>query len=112
MIKRTFTKVGTSTLATIYTVPQGARTELKMLWISNISGSNSTISITYYNAVENATISLFDGYALSSKTFFTVGGEAHEFLVMGENDYIQVSSTHSCTFLISLIEYDNQFKNL
>jgi hypothetical protein len=55
---------------------------------------------------------LFDNYTISSKAFFEVGGDYNEFLIMGEGDYIQVSSTHACTFITSVIEYDNQFKNL
>ena len=66
------------------------------------------------NVFKNITtlISLFDDYTVSSKEFFEVGGNFNEFLIMGEGDYIQVSSTHSCTFIVSVVEYDNQFKNL
>jgi hypothetical protein len=76
------------------------------------SGSNATIDVTYYNAASSSTLLLFDDYTISSKAFFEVGGNFNEFLIMGEGDYIQVSSTHSCTFIVSVVEYDNQFKNL
>ena len=112
MIKRSYALTATTSLQTIYTVPEGARTEWTMLWVSNISGSNATIDVTYYNAASSTTITLFDDYTVSSKSFFRVGGNYHEFLIMGEGDYIQVSSTHACTFITSLVEYDNQFKNL
>lgn len=112
MIKRTYAKEGTATLQTLYTVPDGARTELVMLWISNISGSNGTVTVNYYNSASSTTIKILDGYTVSSKTFFRVGGEVNTFLVMGEGDYIQISSTQPCTFIASLIEFDNQFKNL
>ena len=112
MIKKTFALEATTSIQTLYTVPDGARTEWTMLWVSNTSGSNASIDVTYYNAKANATITLFDTYTVTSKNFFTVGGNYHEFLIMGEGDYIQVSSTHACTFIASLIEYDNQFKNL
>lgn len=69
MIKRSFALTATTSLQTIYTVPEGARTEWKMMWVSNISGSNATIDVTYYNAVSSSTISLFDDYTISSKEF-------------------------------------------
>lgn len=112
MIKRSYALTATTSLQTIYTVPVGARTEWTMLWVSNISGSTATIDVTYYNAASSTTLLLFDDYTISSKAFFTVGGDFNEFLIMSENDYIQVSSTHPCTFITSVIEYDNQFKNL
>lgn len=112
MIKRSYALEATTSLQTIYTVPEGARTEWTMLWISNTSGSNATIDVNYYNAANATTIKIFDDHPVSSKDFFTVGGNYHEFLIMSENDYIQVSSTQPCTFITSLIEYDNQFKNL
>jgi len=112
MIKRSYVIEGTSTLQTIYTVPEGARTEWTLLWVSNTSGSNATINVNYYNAASSSTITLFDTYAVSSKTFFNVGGEYNEFLIMGEGDYIEVSCNHACTFIVSVIEFDNQFKNL
>ena len=83
-----------------------------MLWVSNISGSNATIDVTYYNAASSSTLTLFNDHTVTSKSFFTVGGDYNEFLIMGEGDYIQVSSTQPTTFITSVIEYDNQFKNL
>jgi len=112
MIKRSYALEATTSLQTIYTVPEGARTEWTMLWVSNTSGSNATIDVNYYNNASSTTIKLFDDYTISSKAFFHIGGNYHEFLIMGEGDYIQVSSTQPCTFITSLIEYDNQFKNL
>jgi hypothetical protein len=112
MIKRTYAKEGTTTFQTLYTVPEGARTELVMLWISNVSGSNGTVSVNYYNAATATTIKILDTYTVSSKTFFRVGGEINTFLIMAENDYIQIKSSQPSTFIASVIEYDNQFKNL
>ena len=112
MIKRTYALGATTSLQTLYTVPDGARTEWTMLWVSNTSGSNGTVDVNYYNNASSTTIKLFDDHPVSSKDFFTVGGNYHEFLIMGQGDYIQVSSTQPCTFIASVIEYDNQFKNL
>lgn len=112
MIKRTYAIEAPTTLTTLYTVPEGARTELVMLWISNTSGSNETINVYYYNNSSSTTIKILDTYTISSKTFERIGGDYNTFLVMGQGDYIQVSSTQPCTFIASVIEYDNQFKNL
>ena len=112
MIKRTYALEATATLTTLYIVPEGARTELVMLWISNTSGSNETIDVNYYNNASSTTIKILDDYTISSKTFKQIGGDYNTFLVMGQGDYIQVSSTQPCTFIASVIEYDNQFKNL
>lgn len=112
MIKRTYALAATATPTTLYTVPEGARTELVMLWISNTSGSNETIDVNYYNNTSSTTIKILDDYTISSKTFERIGGDYNTFLVMGQGDYIQVSSTQPCTFIASVIEYDNQFKNL
>jgi hypothetical protein len=50
MIKRSYALTATTSLQTIYTVPEGARTEWTLLWVSNISGSNASVTVTYYNA--------------------------------------------------------------
>jgi hypothetical protein len=112
MIKRSYALEATTSLQTLYTVPEGARTEWTMLWVSNTAGTNERIDVTYYNAKADTTLIMFDDFLINSKDFFTVGGNYHEFLIMGEGDYIQVSSTKPCTFIASFIEYDNQFKNL
>lgn len=112
MIKRTYALEATATLTPLYTVPEGARTELVMLWISNTSGSNESVTVKYYNNASSTTITILNGYTISSKTFERIGGDYNTFLVMGQEDYIEVSSTQACTFIASVIEYDNQFKNL
>lgn len=111
MLKKSFTIEGTPTLQTLYTVPDYATAHWVMLWVSNTSGSNGTIKVTYYNAESSSTISFFDGFTVSAKDFFNVGGEYNEFVFMREGDYIQVSSTQTCTFLISVLEYDNSVNN-
>lgn len=81
-----------------------------MLWVSNISGSNGSFDVTYYNKEADATIVFFADHVLSSKDFFQIGGNQNEIVVMHEGDYIQISSTQPMTSLISLIEYDDIIK--
>jgi len=67
MIKRTYALGATTSLQTLYTVPDGARTEWTMLWVSNTSGSNGTVDVNYYNNASSTTIKLFDDHPVSSK---------------------------------------------
>lgn len=112
MLKKSFALAGTTTLQTLYTVPEGAIASWVMLWVSNTSGSNATIDVTYYNAQTSTTFTFFDDYTVSSKSFFTVGGNYNEFVHMREGDYIKISSTQPCTFVASVLEYDNNVRNL
>ena len=110
MIKKSSALTTTTNLQTIYTVPNGKKTEWRMLWISNISGSNGTFSVTYYNKANDATLSFFDAHSLSSKDFFQVGGAEFEFVMMSEGDYIQISANHAMTAVVSVVEYNDVIK--
>ena len=110
MIRKSKALSSTPTLQTIYTVPNGKKTEWCMLWVSNISGSNGSFDVTYYNKEADATIVFFADHVLSAKDFFQIGGNQNEIVMMYEGDYIQISSTQPMTSLISLIEYDDIIK--
>ena len=107
MIKKSSALTTTTSLQTIYTVPTGKRAEWKMLWISNVSGSNGTFDVTYYNKSNDITFSFFSDHVLSSKDFFQIGGEYYEFVTIQEGDYVQISSTQPMTAVISVIEYND-----
>jgi len=107
MIKKSSALTTTTSLQTIYTVPNGKRAEWKMLWVSNVSGSNGTFDVTYYNKVNDITFSFFSNHVLSAKDFFQIGGEYYEFVTMQEGDYVQISSTQPMTAVISVIEYND-----
>jgi hypothetical protein len=104
MIKKSRALASTSTLQTIYTVPNGKRAEWRLLWISNTSGSNGTFDVTYYNNETSTTFYMFNDHALSAKDFFDVGGQYFEFVMMKEGDYIQISSSQPMTAIVSVIE--------
>jgi len=94
----------TGTLQTIYTVPDHKDAEWVLMYIKNTSGSNGTVSVNYYDASANATLEILNGYSVSSKEFFQIGGGYNEFIYMNEGDYIQASATQDMTLLISVIE--------
>tara|TARA_R110001632_G_scaffold116676_4_gene228414 strand:- start:111 stop:449 length:339 start_codon:yes stop_codon:yes gene_type:complete len=107
MIKKSSVMTTTTALQSLYTVPNGKRTEWKTAWISNISGSHGSFTFTYYNNKTSTTYTIFNAHTLSSKEFFTMGGEQFEFVVMYEGDYIQVSATHPMTAIVSVVEYND-----
>ena len=107
MIKKSFAITTTPTLQTIYTVPNGKQAEWRLLWVSNVSGSNGTFDVTYYNKQTDTTFTFFDDHSLSTKDFFNIGGEYNEFVMMGEGDYIQISATQSMTAIVSVIEHND-----
>lgn len=110
MIRKSSAIPTTASLQTIYQVPNGKKAEWRMLWVSNTSGSNGAFTVTYYNKANNATMFFFDGHALSSKDFFQIGGKEHEFVIMHEGDYIQISSTQDMSAVVSTIEFDDIVK--
>jgi hypothetical protein len=110
MIKKSRALTTTTSLQTIYTVPNGKQAEWKMLWVSNVSGSNGTFDVQYYNAESGQTFTFFDDHVLSAKDFFQMGGEYYEFVIMSEGDYIQVSANHPMTAVVSVVEHNDIIK--
>lgn len=104
MIKKSVGKALTTTLTDIYTVPTGKRASWVLLYVTNTAGSTESFTVKYYNAAAAATLPVLDGYSLSSKEFFQLGGNYNEFIFMREGDKIQASATAAATILVSLIE--------
>jgi hypothetical protein len=94
----------TGTLQTVYTVPDHKDADWVLLYITNTSGSNGTVTVNYYDASTSSSLAILDGYTISAKDFFQIGGEFNEFIYMNEGDYIEASSTQSMTMLVSVIE--------
>jgi len=107
MIKKSSALTTTTSLQTIYTVPNGKRAEWKMLWVSNVSGSNGTFDVTYYNKANDTTFTFFNDHTLSAKDFFQIGGEFYEVVTMREGDYVQISATQPMTAVVSVIEHND-----
>lgn len=103
-IRKSYGKVLTGTSQTVYTVPQGKRTQWVLMYITNTSGSNGTVEVDYYNAEQDVTFSVLEGFAVTSKQFFQIGGEINAFIMMQEGDSISAFATQPMTMLVSLIE--------
>ena len=103
-IRKTYGKVLTGTSQTVYTVPQGKRTQWVLMYITNTSGSNGTVEVDYYSAEQAATFSVLEGFTVTAKQFFQIGGEVNAFIMMQEGDSISASATQPMTMLVSLIE--------
>jgi len=110
MIKKSSALTTTTSLQTIYTVPNGKKAEWRMLWISNIHGGNGHFDVTYYNKANDATLTFFDSYILNAKDFFKIGGAEFEFVMMSEGDYIQISADRAMTAVVSVVEYNDVIK--
>lgn len=104
MIKKSVGQALTTSLTDIYTVPTGKKAEWVLLYVTNTSGSTESFTVKYYNAASATALTVLDGYSLSSKEFFQLGGNYNEFIFMREGDKIQASATAAATILVSLIE--------
>ena len=106
MIKKTFGSSLLTTDTTLYEVPAGKKAQWVLVYATNTSGSTTSFSVDVYDSSEAATLTVFDGYSLSSKEFFKIGGEFNEFIAMYEGDKIVASSgtNNAVTMLVSIIE--------
>lgn len=109
MIKKSFGAPLQTTDTLIYQVPDGKRAEWVILYATNVIGSTSNFDVDYYDASENSTLEILDGYSLSSNDFFKIGGEYHAFIAMYEGDKIigRAAANNDITLLVSVIEYND-----
>lgn len=115
MIKKSFGKSLTAgTMTTIYTVPEGARAEWTLLYITNPGSNNKTIEIDYYDAENDETLIILDGYTINSKDYLKMGGGYTDFIILKEGDKIKAmgETDSSFTVLVSVIEHNNIVQNL
>lgn len=106
MIKKTFGAPLQTTDTTLYEVPNSKKAQWVLLYATNVSGSNTNFSVNFYDASESATLPVFNGYSVSSKEFFKIGGGLNEFIAMYAGDKIIASCNHNnaVTMLVSVIE--------
>lgn len=106
MIKKTFGGSLLTTDTTLYEVPTGKKAQWVLLYATNTSGSTSNFSVDFYDSSEATTLAVFDGYSVSSKAFFKVGGEYNAFIAMAEGDKIiaNCATNNAITMLVSVIE--------
>ena len=106
MIKKTFGGSLQTTDTTLYEVPTSKKAQWVLLYATNTSGSISNFSVSFYDSSESVTLDVFDGYSLSSKEFFKIGGEFNEFISMKAGDKIvaNCATNNAITMLVSVIE--------
>ena len=106
MIKKTFAASLQTTDTTLYEVPSSKKAQWVLLYAVNNSGSTSNFDVDFYDASESATMSVFDGYSVSSKEFFKIGGEYNEFIAMYAGDKVigRCATNNHFTMFISVIE--------
>ena len=109
MIKKSF---GASLLiadTTLYEVPAGKKAEWVLLYATDVSGSTTDFSVDFYDASASATLAVFFEYGLTAKTFFKIGGEINNFIMMHEGDKIiaRCDADNDVSMLISVIEYND-----
>ena len=104
MIRKSYGAVLTGTSQTLYTVPNGKSAQWVLMYITNTSGSNGTVEVDYYNAEQDSTFSILEGYTITAKDLFQIGGTINAFIMMREGDSISAFSTQQMTMLMSFIE--------
>jgi len=107
MIRKSYGAVLTGTSQTLYTVPNGKSAQWVLMYITNTSGSNGTVEVDYYNAEQDSTFSILEGYTITAKDLFQIGGTINAFIMMREGDSISALATQPMTMLVSLIEENN-----
>lgn len=97
---------------TIYTVPNGKKTEIVMVWITNPESASKGFHLEFYNASEDASVVLLDGYSVSQKDFAQLGGTANTFVMMQEGDKLEAYGETGSNFkvIVSFIEYPDLIK--
>lgn len=105
--KRSHGAALTATLQDVYEVPAFKEAHWVLLYITNTSGSNGSVTVNFYDASETSTLPILDTYTISAKDFFQIGGQFNEFIYMNAGDKITASSTQPMTMMVSIIEYNS-----
>lgn len=97
-IRKSFGATLTATPAAVYTVPTGKKAEWVHAYITNVSGSNGTITMSVNG------FTLLDGYTVTAKDFKDIGGQVNTFVILDAGQTITASATQSMTLVVSVIE--------
>ena len=100
-IRKSFGATLTATPTSLYTVPAGKKAEWVHAYITNVSGSNGTITMSVNG------FTLLDGYTVTAKDFVDIGGTINSFVLLDEGQTITASATQSMTLVVSIIEHNN-----
>ncbi len=100
-IRKSFGATLTGSAAAVYTVPAGKKAEWVHAYITNVSGSNGTVTMSVNGLV------LLDSYSVSSKDFKDIGGHENTFVFIDAGQTITASATQSMTLIVSVIEHND-----
>jgi len=109
MIKKSFGANLTTTEINLYTVPEGKKTEWRMLYATNLGSANKKFNARIYKAADDVHLQMFDEFIVNTKDFFHIGGDQFEFVMLEAGDIIKVSgeTDNDITLLVSVIEYND-----
>jgi len=101
MIKKsTLTSLTPLVETAVYTVPQGKKSELVMIWISNPSANNRKITLKAYNSSADMSISILEDFAIALHELKQIGGTENTFVMMEEGDKILATGSTGSTFSV------------
>ena len=75
---------------TVYTAPSNYTAQWDLLYVSNHSGVNKTLSVWWYDKSKNLEVVVIDGYPLTAHEFLKFDGNAY--VVLEEGDEIRITS--------------------
>lgn len=75
---------------TVYTTPSSYIAQWDLLYVSNHSGVNKTLSVWWWDKSKNLEIVIIDGYPLTAHEFLKFDGNAY--VVLEEGDEIRITS--------------------
>jgi len=78
-----------NTPTVIYTVPKGCKAILTLLYISNSTGSNKTVSAIWHDHSEGDDIVILGSTTLDAKKYIQLSDGR---VVMDEYDYVQITT--------------------
>ena len=83
---------------TVYTIPTGYYALWNLAYLFNSTGSTKTVTMSWYDASEDATYDILHDYSLSSKDFLKFDGGAY--IVLEEGDQVTCAPESGATFTI------------
>lgn len=107
MIKKSYALPLTNVYQTVYSVPNGKKTEWVLMYVTNTSGSTSHFSVRIWSEEQQTYLTMFDNYSLAANEFFKIGGGTNEFVMLKEGDKIEALDGAGMTFVASVIEHND-----
>jgi hypothetical protein len=95
---------------TIYTVPPNHTAKVELLFVTNTSGGNKTITIKWHDTSLNTNYFIVGGYVISSHNFLKIDGS---YIALSAGDYLVVTPEAGSTMdaTVSVEEYYDPLNN-